>query len=188
MKEPYGEDKASHPGPESCVGAGNGAGEALTGENTGRAIELRNQESGVPTLLHTREGNTASYERRDGWQAPRSRRTRACVDTSCAGIGRARRRPMRIVSPGRPRKVTNDTLGVHVAWQSNGGIVPEKQPNKGGPDLPLAEAVEGRLPTKGTAPQPVAYRILGRENADEAVARAESRCFHAIHRGKNRMR
>jgi hypothetical protein len=35
MKESYGEGLAIHTGPESCVGAGDCAGEALTGESAG---------------------------------------------------------------------------------------------------------------------------------------------------------
>ena len=36
MKESYGEGVANHAGPESCVGAREGAREALTGGGTGR--------------------------------------------------------------------------------------------------------------------------------------------------------
>jgi hypothetical protein len=35
MKKSYGEGLATHTGPESCVGAGDRAGEALTGEGAG---------------------------------------------------------------------------------------------------------------------------------------------------------
>ena len=42
MKEPYIEGIANHDGPESCVGAREGAGEALTGVRAGWAIEPRN--------------------------------------------------------------------------------------------------------------------------------------------------
>ena len=35
MKESYGEGLATHAGPESCAGAGDRAGEALTGESAG---------------------------------------------------------------------------------------------------------------------------------------------------------
>jgi hypothetical protein len=38
MKEPYGEGVATHTGPESCVGARKGDGEALTGVRTGRVF------------------------------------------------------------------------------------------------------------------------------------------------------
>jgi len=41
-QELYVEGVAIHDGPESCVVACEGAGEALTGVRTGRAIEPRN--------------------------------------------------------------------------------------------------------------------------------------------------
>jgi hypothetical protein len=44
MKESHSEDQASHAGPESIEGVGNGALEALTGEPAGRAIEPRKQD------------------------------------------------------------------------------------------------------------------------------------------------
>ena len=42
MKESYIEDLASHGGPVSCAGVGEGVGEALTGVHAGRVIEPRN--------------------------------------------------------------------------------------------------------------------------------------------------
>ena len=42
MEEPYVEGVATHDGPESCAGAREGGGEALTGVRAGRAIEPRN--------------------------------------------------------------------------------------------------------------------------------------------------
>ena len=50
MEELYVEGVAIHGGPESCVDAREGAGEALTGVRAGRAIEPRNPQFGVPTL------------------------------------------------------------------------------------------------------------------------------------------
>ena len=50
MEELYVEGLATHGGPESCVDVPRGRGEALTGARAGRAIEPRNQYSGVPTL------------------------------------------------------------------------------------------------------------------------------------------
>jgi hypothetical protein len=38
MKESYSEGPASHTGPESCIGARKGAGEALTGVRAGRVL------------------------------------------------------------------------------------------------------------------------------------------------------
>ena len=55
MKQPYKKGVASHLGPESCAGARKDIGEALTGGHAGRAIEPRNQRSGVPTLSRLRK-------------------------------------------------------------------------------------------------------------------------------------
>jgi len=50
MEELCAEGLVAHGDPESCVGDPRGRGEALTGARAGRAIEPRNQRSGVPTL------------------------------------------------------------------------------------------------------------------------------------------
>src|SRR6266849_3102022 len=50
MEELCAEGLATHGDPESCVDDPRGHGEALTGARAGRAIEPRNQQSGVPTL------------------------------------------------------------------------------------------------------------------------------------------
>ncbi|SRR5712692_4101666 len=51
MKVRYGKEVANHSGPESCGDFREGVAEALTGETDRSAIEPRNQESGMPTLL-----------------------------------------------------------------------------------------------------------------------------------------
>lgn len=50
METLYVEGLATHDGPEPCVDDPRGRGEALVGVRAGRAIEPRNQDSGVPTL------------------------------------------------------------------------------------------------------------------------------------------
>ncbi len=50
---------ANHSDPESCGMSREIHTEALTGEICRPAIELRNQESGMPTLLRYAEGYTA---------------------------------------------------------------------------------------------------------------------------------
>ena len=55
MEKLYAEGVAIHGGPESCVGAREGAGEALTGARVGRAIEPRNPQFGVRTLSQWRK-------------------------------------------------------------------------------------------------------------------------------------
>jgi hypothetical protein len=44
MEEPYGEGVATHTGPESCVGAREGFGEALIGVRAGRVLSRENGE------------------------------------------------------------------------------------------------------------------------------------------------
>ncbi len=53
MEELCVEGLATHGDPESCVDDPRGRGEALTGARAGRAIEPRNQDSGVPTRFTT---------------------------------------------------------------------------------------------------------------------------------------
>ena len=68
MEELYAEGVAIHGGPESCVGAREGAGEALTGARIGRAIEPRNHQFGGADTVSLVEGNTVSGVRRvAGW-------------------------------------------------------------------------------------------------------------------------
>ena len=55
MEELYVEGVATHGGPESCVVACEGGGEALTGARAGRAIDPRNVNSGMPTLSEWRK-------------------------------------------------------------------------------------------------------------------------------------
>ena len=101
MKEPYIEGLANHDDPESCVGARKDVGEALTGARAGRAIEPRNPQFGVPTLLTEAEGNTTGRAIASCRRTPRGRRTQACTETPCARTGRSHPRPSGR-SPGGP--------------------------------------------------------------------------------------
>jgi hypothetical protein len=59
MEELYAKGLATHGDPGSCADDPRGRGEALTGARAGRAIEPRNQESGVPTPLCWRKATSA---------------------------------------------------------------------------------------------------------------------------------
>ena len=74
MSESYRKDLASHPGPESCVCIGNGAGEALTGVHAGQVLSCEIIPSGVPTLLSEAEGNNGLADMARPNRTPRSRR------------------------------------------------------------------------------------------------------------------
>ena len=58
MEELHTEGLATRSDPESCVDDPRGRGEALAGVRAGRAIEPRNQLSGVPTLYKLRKATS----------------------------------------------------------------------------------------------------------------------------------
>lgn len=60
MEELYVEGVATHGGPEPCVDVPRGRGEALVGVRAGRAIEPRNERSGVPTLSKERKATSSA--------------------------------------------------------------------------------------------------------------------------------
>jgi len=85
----------------------------------------------------------------------------------------------------RPEKALGRTSGVHAFGESDGSIVPQKQANKA--DVPAAEPVEGRGPTKGndlpaghvpdTAP---GKRGRGLQGVREAARRDQKMRFTAL--------
>src|SRR5260370_23567523 len=81
MEELYVEGPATHGGPELGVDDRRGRGEALAGARAGRAIEPRNQHSGVPTLSRL-------------WKA-----------TPLAALSRAVRGPRAVKEPGHVRNL-----------------------------------------------------------------------------------
>ena len=69
------ESLASYHGPESCVGGGNAAREALTGGNAGQPLSSEIKHTGVPTVLTRREGHTARRDRREWRSDPTESKT-----------------------------------------------------------------------------------------------------------------
>ena len=74
MKESYRKDLANRSGPESCVRAGDGAGEALTGARAGQPLSCEINVFGAPTLLTEAEGDAVWAVMARPVRAPRSRR------------------------------------------------------------------------------------------------------------------
>ena len=129
MKEAHMKGVATHHGPESWAGVGNGAGQALTGEGAGRVLSSDINESGVPRLLTDAEGKTSCDEIASCTATPRSRRPRARADAPCTRTGRSPQPPMAKV-PGRSGKPCGRNPDVNAARKSDIGIVPMIAPNK----------------------------------------------------------
>ena len=87
MKGPYKEEVAIHFGPESCVVAREGKGEALTGVCVGRAIEPRNVYMETPVTAP--EGNTGHRVIASDGSVTRGLRTRACAEPFHTEAGRS---------------------------------------------------------------------------------------------------
>jgi hypothetical protein len=91
VKVLYEEGLTSHLGPESCVGSGNGTGEALTGGTASRAIEprkaFRDQSASVVVLSEGQDRAVREMVR--AYRTLRGRRTRARVQASYTGTERS---------------------------------------------------------------------------------------------------
>ena len=107
MEELYVEGVATHGGPESCVGAREGAGEALTGARAGRAIEPRNQQFGVPTLSQRRKA-TRQRRYRESLADPARSENQGMYGTSMRENREIPRSPVRVITgrdaQGTPRR------------------------------------------------------------------------------------
>jgi RNA-directed DNA polymerase len=169
MREPYGEDPASRPDPESCVRTGNGAGEALTGAHVGPVLSCEIRPSGVPTPLSYAEGNTVGGVTGKPPSDPAQSETLRMRGNSSHG----KREIPRVPAGGKAggsEKVDDCTSGMHAHGKSDGCVVPEKPPNRAGFD-PTTEAVEGRRPTEGNTMQTTASRTQSRLDALLALDR-----------------
>jgi RNA-directed DNA polymerase len=158
MKVRYGEEVANHSGPESCVLRREAQGEALTGETGGPAIEPRNQESGMPTLLSEAEGNTVQGDNRKSCSDPTRSETLCTPGSLLHGsseISSVSEAPCSDVAG----KVNDRKPASYADEKSDTPIVPMKPPNNG--ESP-AEAVEGRGVAKGNACESPASRTQSR--------------------------
>jgi len=158
MRVRYGKEVANRSGPESCDGCREEAVEALTGETDRPAIEPRNQESGMPTLLSEAEGNTEHGANRKSCSDPARSQTlsksgsllhrsweisSAIAAAPTVGAGKANRR----------------NPAIHTDEKSDTPTVPKKLSNKG---LGPAETAEGRGVAKGNVDQSPAPRTQSR--------------------------
>src|SRR5260370_31544529 len=153
MKESYREGPASHPDPESWAGDRKDAGEALTGAHTGKPSSCEIHYSGVPTPWTDAEGHTVSDVMGESPADPAQSKTLSMCGNSLHGNREIPSTPAADGAAGPPEQVHNRTSGMHVGGKSDAGIVPAKSSNN---DTKSAEAMEGRLATKGDTLAPAA--------------------------------
>ncbi len=184
MKEPYGEGLASHAGPESCAGAREGAGEALTGVHTGQPSSCEISSSGTPTLSAQAEGNTEHDDRRESCEGPAQSKTLSMCGNFLHGSREIPEVPVQDDRADRPEKANCRTSGVYASGKSDGCIVPEKPLNKSGW---LAEMVEGRRPTERNTLQAAMPRTqsragvsIGLQGVREVARKKEHVRFNAL--------
>jgi group II intron reverse transcriptase/maturase len=156
MKVRYRKEMANHSGPESCGSVREGETEALAGETGRPAIEPRNQESGMPTLLSEAEGHTGHGDNRKSCHDPARSKTLSMPGSLLNRNWEVSWVPAQAGGTG---KAPSRKPGIDAHEKSDTPIVPEKPLNKG---EELAEGVEGRGVAKGNADPPPASRTQSR--------------------------
>jgi hypothetical protein len=161
MKESDTEGPASHGDPESCAGAREGAGEALTGAHAGGVLSRENRcNQGADAVVLSGRPHACA---RKGERTSGPARS----ETSCTHGNSARENreipcpPLADGSGGRAGKDDDRNPAMHGHGKSDSSIVPSKPPNNAG--SPAAEVVEGRGLTKENAPQQNTHRTQSRE-------------------------
>ena len=171
MKESDVEGLASHDGPESCGGAGNGAVEAFDRGMHEHGIELRDHPFRDADVVQSTAGNTTITVMRG------DRRPGAVKDPSRVQNLSAREpgdpRAARIDNAGRIEKARGHKSMMHGKGKSDRSIVPTKRPNNAARSA--AEDVEGRDRTEGNADEQNADRTQSRTSAPSALDRVRER-------------
>ena len=175
---------ANHSGPESCGMRREAYDEALTGETDRQAVEPRNQDSGVPTLLSEAEGNTVYDVNRKSCTDP-ARSENLCMSGSFSHGSSEISSVSGAILPVGAGKAKCRNPAIYADEKSDAPIVPEKLPNKG--DDP-AEAMEGRGVARGNADENPAPRTqcrdksasMGLEGVREAARRNRKLKFTAL--------
>ena len=98
MRTPDIEGVAIHDGPESCVGAREGDGEALTGVRAGQPLSREITVPGCRRRLTRRKATSSAALARAAWWTPRGLRTCACTESFCARTGRSRCLPAWLIT------------------------------------------------------------------------------------------
>ena len=151
---------ANHSGPESCGMHREVPIEALTGETDRPAIEPRNHNSGMPTLLSEAEGNMVHDDNRKSCTDP-TRSETLCMSGSLLHGSSEISSVSDAGWSDRAGKVNDRNPAIDADEKSDTPIVPKKPSNKG---ISPAEMVEGRGVAKGNANESPASRTQSRKH------------------------
>ena len=173
MKESYSKDLASHTGPESCAGAREGTGEALTGVRTGQvlsreSIRIQDADAVIPSgrqHLNHRDGEMIQDPARSETLSMYGNTLRENREIPCSSSGE------HVSSSGALCEVQGRETQMHGHGKSDGPTVPAKSPNKGSTAVHSAEEAEGRGPAKGNSIERSKFRTQGREDLSQALDR-----------------
>jgi RNA-directed DNA polymerase len=99
MKESHGEGLANHTGPESCIGTGNGAGEALTGVRAGWVLSPEIKRVPGADGLPIRGKQHCSHRYGEGWAGPAGSEIPCMHESSLRG----NREALRLTLAGRAK-------------------------------------------------------------------------------------
>ncbi len=149
---------ANHSDPESCIRIREDAGEALTGETDRSAIEPRNNNFRMPTLLSDAEGNTEHGANCKSCDDPARSETLYMSGSLLRGSREISSVSAQADGTG---KATSHKLVIDADEKSDTSVVPTKLPNNG--DDP-AEVMEGRDVAKGNADGSPAHRTQRRDH------------------------
>ncbi len=166
MKVRYRKGVAIYPGPESCGGAREGVGEALTGEPAGQPLSREIGSLGVPTPLCFAEGYAEDSAIRElSEDSTRSKTLSMRGSPSCRNweVSSA---PDGELPSGRLGKALCRKPDLDAGEKSDACVVPTNDPNKsGGSTPPHAEDREGRRAAKRNAELSPAPRTQSRTRA-----------------------
>jgi RNA-directed DNA polymerase len=120
----------------------------------------------VPTLFSETEGNIANGDKREPGANPAESETPGMSGNSMRE-NRETPLPSGSSAPDRLAKAINQTASMYGGGESDGRVVPAKQPNKG--ERFPAEAVEGSRSAKGNTEKNHTRRTQGRERVSQGL-------------------
>ncbi len=170
MKVRYRKGVATHPGPESCAGAREDAGEALTGEAAGQPLSRDIGNSGAPTPLSYAEGNTEDGATREPPEGSTRSKTLSMRRSPSYRNWEISPASVANLAPDVPGKAVGRNPGITTDEKSDACVVPMNDPNNGGGSKPTpAEGREGRRAAKGNVVLPPAPRTQSRTSASTGL-------------------